>query len=523
MPYWEVETPDDYLRIRAAELAMSPQYGFSPVTVTASEGPELAGSPHERDVFISHASEDKDAIARPLSEALIRLGYTVWFDEYELVLGDSLHERIEQGLSHSAIGVVILSHAFFAKRWPRQELNGLYARLVGGESNVIVPIWHELTREEVVGYAPTLADLLAGDSADGIEKLADEVARALNRRCEEPRTFPSPGQKLGLTAAHRSTRRPPLGAVNFDLDAAALDVAALELARDDDPVALRHLFNDALARARYAIEHDEIDVELAGLLDKLVCLAATFLMTGQSEWFNMIIGVLTQIYSMPGNDREHDSFLYVTQIDPQALAPRVWLQVSQRVYALGALAVRHDKWAAVRELTVQRPKAVGEYERTWLPHALVMASRAGHLREQKDGRMIEISLLTLARNEIARLECLRPDGLDPDNDELLTAVAQFDLLSNLVAMDGTRAGGERRAYPNFARLYQHRVMPVVERLLVDHEMRSTLFTGADDQLALALETLGERARSVGWQTDGFEGWERTPVAAFIADNLPGDA
>ena len=43
----------------------------------------------QRDVFISHASEDKDEIARPLADELIRRGLKVWFDEYELVLGDS--------------------------------------------------------------------------------------------------------------------------------------------------------------------------------------------------------------------------------------------------------------------------------------------------------------------------------------------------------------------------------------------------------------------------------------------------
>jgi hypothetical protein len=75
---------------------------------------EAGGSVPRRDVFISHASEDKDAIARPLAECLQARGCSVWFDEYELVLGDSLRGKIGDGLRHSQVGVVILSRSFFA-------------------------------------------------------------------------------------------------------------------------------------------------------------------------------------------------------------------------------------------------------------------------------------------------------------------------------------------------------------------------------------------------------------------------
>ncbi len=38
----------------------------------------------EYDVFISHASEDKEEVARPLAEVLRRNGLSVWYDEFEL-------------------------------------------------------------------------------------------------------------------------------------------------------------------------------------------------------------------------------------------------------------------------------------------------------------------------------------------------------------------------------------------------------------------------------------------------------
>ncbi|MGH8547102.1 MAG: toll/interleukin-1 receptor domain-containing protein [Methylococcales bacterium] len=70
------------------------------------------------DIFISHASEDKDAIARPLAEALVGAGLTIWYGEFTLQLGDSLRRSIDRGLANAPYGIVILSPAFLATEWP---------------------------------------------------------------------------------------------------------------------------------------------------------------------------------------------------------------------------------------------------------------------------------------------------------------------------------------------------------------------------------------------------------------------
>lgn len=135
----------------------------------------------QRDVFISHASEDKDAIARPLAVELLRRGHSVWFDEYELVLGDSLRTKLGEGLRYSRVGVVILSRSFFAKRWPQWELDGLTSRQIAGEPNVVIPIWHEVSVDDVRSYSSPLADLVAANSDDGTEAIADGISRVLLR------------------------------------------------------------------------------------------------------------------------------------------------------------------------------------------------------------------------------------------------------------------------------------------------------------------------------------------------------
>jgi hypothetical protein len=123
---------------------------------------DVAGAGH--DLFISHASEDKDSFVRPLAALLAEFGLTVWFDEFTLQLGDSLAESIDRGLASSRFGLVVVSQNFLKKPWPRRELSGLVAREVG-RSRIILPVWLDVSRDDVLGYSPTLADALALDAS----------------------------------------------------------------------------------------------------------------------------------------------------------------------------------------------------------------------------------------------------------------------------------------------------------------------------------------------------------------------
>lgn len=131
------------------------------------------------DVFISHASEDKEAVVRPLASKLKKLGVKAWVDENELNIGDSLSRRIDDGLVRSDAGVVILSKSFFEKRWPEYEIRGLNARLTAGMGKIL-PIWHEVTPEDVLNYSPSLGDLLAGNTSESLDTLAMKIVRAIN-------------------------------------------------------------------------------------------------------------------------------------------------------------------------------------------------------------------------------------------------------------------------------------------------------------------------------------------------------
>lgn len=134
------------------------------------------------DAFISHASEDKESLVRPLAEKLRELGFSVWYDEFQLKVGDSLRRSIDKGLASSTFGIVVLSPNFFARNWPQYELDGLVAKETSG-NKVILPLWHKVSKDEVLSYSPTLADKVALNTAMyTIEELAKELGEILRRQ-----------------------------------------------------------------------------------------------------------------------------------------------------------------------------------------------------------------------------------------------------------------------------------------------------------------------------------------------------
>lgn len=149
------------------------------VSQTKQMGEQVEIAVKEYDFFISHATEDKETVAEPLAKALMSKGAEVWLDKFAMSVGDSLRASIDQGLAHSRYGIVILSEIYFKKFWTGKELNGLFAKQEEG-NKVILPVWHNISKDTVKQYSPILADMLALKTADfTIEELADEFIKLI--------------------------------------------------------------------------------------------------------------------------------------------------------------------------------------------------------------------------------------------------------------------------------------------------------------------------------------------------------
>jgi hypothetical protein len=155
-----------------AQAAAQVTVGRIQPQVRRSERPALK-------IFISHASEDKTTLVLPLVQALKTDDLDVWYDEYELTIGDSLAQKIDQGIAECDYGIVILSEAFFAKSWPRVELDALISREIGARSKVVLPIWHGVDAAYVQRFSPILAAKLAANSKAGTTALVSQIRRAV--------------------------------------------------------------------------------------------------------------------------------------------------------------------------------------------------------------------------------------------------------------------------------------------------------------------------------------------------------
>jgi hypothetical protein len=141
----------------------------------AEEAPPPDAKPY--DVFICHSHADKDEVVRPLANALRDQNLAVWYDEFELAIGANLRRKIDEGLVRSRFGVVVLSPSFFSQGWKQYELDGLVTKEVAGGGQIILPIWHNVSQADVLGYSPTLAGKLARSTDEfSIDQIASEIA-----------------------------------------------------------------------------------------------------------------------------------------------------------------------------------------------------------------------------------------------------------------------------------------------------------------------------------------------------------
>ena len=113
-----------------------------------------------RDIFICHASEDKDEIVRPMLEALRQANITCWCDVDEIEWGDSITQKVNKGLSISRFVVVVFSPAFIAKNWPQRELNSvLNIEASSGEVKVLpLIVGSKSEKFEILTKYPLLND-----------------------------------------------------------------------------------------------------------------------------------------------------------------------------------------------------------------------------------------------------------------------------------------------------------------------------------------------------------------------------
>jgi len=148
----------------------------------SSDNENIKYNPSNYHLFISYASEDKEPFVERLVHKLTWLHLKVWYDNTELLVGDSIRRGIDNGISHSRYGVVVFSPNYLSKKWTQYELDGIVAR-EGIDFKVLLPILYNITSDEIKILSPTLSQRVALDSAKlSTEEIAYRIAEIISKK-----------------------------------------------------------------------------------------------------------------------------------------------------------------------------------------------------------------------------------------------------------------------------------------------------------------------------------------------------
>ena len=160
-------------------MEMAKQGGFAVVMRTPVSAMER--SRFEKPLaFICHDWRDKKDVAQPIAVGLSKMRCPVWYDEYSVKVGDSLRASVEKGLKESKKCVLILSPNFLSNTgWTKTEFDSIFTRQIFEGSNVVLPVWCGVTKQQIYDYSPSLLDKLAVRWEEGIEEVLRKLCRAI--------------------------------------------------------------------------------------------------------------------------------------------------------------------------------------------------------------------------------------------------------------------------------------------------------------------------------------------------------
>lgn len=138
---------------------------------------------NQKDVFISHAGDDKQKFVHPLANALDALAISYWLDEIDLKWGQRIVEQVGSGLSISKYVLVLLSESFIARSWTRIELESALNQEISSGKLTVLPVMIA-PPETVFNCIPLLRDKLYLKWDEGPDCIASRLLEMLERKYE---------------------------------------------------------------------------------------------------------------------------------------------------------------------------------------------------------------------------------------------------------------------------------------------------------------------------------------------------
>ncbi|WP_315306504.1 TIR domain-containing protein, partial [Enterococcus devriesei] len=117
----------------------------------------------EYDIFISYASEDSEYVDK-LEKSFKNANFSVWIDKSNIGWGQSIRQSIDNGLAKSKFELIVLSSKYIQKHWTGYELDGILNKESSTGRQMVLPLWHNVTKDEIDKKSPSLSNRLALDT-----------------------------------------------------------------------------------------------------------------------------------------------------------------------------------------------------------------------------------------------------------------------------------------------------------------------------------------------------------------------
>ena len=480
---------------------------------------------YKYDFFICHASEDKEDVARPLAKKLIKKGFQVWYDEYELRLGDSLRSSIDRGIADSRYGVVILSPDFFAKDWPKRELDGLGAYEVHGRK-VVLPVWHNVDAEYVKRYSPTLAGLYAASTQKGLDEVVTEIVKVVEAAPTPSTNPPAAIEEMKLrikTTAQGSSYNGKINAEGAhssyetlllsNMQAHELEDTAFEICSEGRAAHMIRILRKEVRALQKALVDGRSVATLIGeeASNRLLANPEEIFSKAMRNVLPIWVALTDEGLDETGVQVSDDLFRLYTAL-PNLRNVRDYNPLDlqkQIIYvadASGAYAIFRNRPVLARSF-LGRTNPFDSYwqDRSWIRYVATMLARRNEIKK---------SMINAIKDHWSKDDYLA-DSLG-GNDEVLNYLCQFDFLQ---CADVIASGGELDdCFASFSVFRRSRVQPIIEALIDTHEEGIWIPALQESDLARLIVALDEYATKwAGFEYDTWEidRWSSTKIRAFL--------
>lgn len=459
-------------------------------------------------VFLSHSSRDNEFCDR-LALDLTDYDIGVWYDKWEIKVGDSLREKIGSGIETNDFLAVVLSTASVDSDWVQQELNAALAKELSERKVVVLPLLIEDCDIPIFLNDKKWADFRTDYDA-GLQALLDVLGVKKRAIGKEPQAKPPTGgshrnDELAYPQDHfeawfvdrlQEANRVRMQRYLWNWRDAALNIEPI---RADEEISAKQL---------------EFPKEGIDLLSKLALAGNVLVRYQDEELFGRLATVLYDIYQAINR---WGTTAGRTSVDVNIRPAFARCGLMDVVFVLGAASVDQRADALLPHLIARNTPDQGYWERRgWFRYALTMAARG-----------------TPNSRDRWYLPLLRAVGFLEENDAIsryfldaeraLDCLCQFDLLQAVYwVLPSRRPDAYSDSYPSCAFYSPRRVMPLMKDLIAREGSASILGAYTDQQLADIVARFTEIARDnaglvgyAGWADDE---WEDDAVSRFLREN-----